>query len=362
MRPQQLFNELNNNFTGIQYSGLVIEDEIQHATLVAGLDPDDHEALIMRLYFIAMDPEKNITYFINQYGVDKYLYFIKVKEGVWLFILSNNRSFAKLHFYVKFLLSDNQLALDEPDQIEVEFKDDKLDSAKRIQDLLLPNLDQTLKHFNAFELVYLPRDVVGGDFYWTRSDKDVTWIAVGDCTGHSLEGALASVSVMSILNQIYQRDMKPHWMIKGLHQSLANMQNQALTEGYGIGCELLVIRLDHKTGELTYSGTGMPLYHLNPEGKLKVTHTKSANLDPARVVKYIRTRKLAVAKKDTLLIHSDGIKDQLSPKGKRFTNRNLIRSLFVGNELNMTGLHEALVAHQGNERQTDDIVALKLTV
>jgi hypothetical protein len=361
MRPQQLFNELNNNFTGIQFSGLVIDDEIQHATLAAGLDPDDHEALIMRLYFIAMDPEKNITYFINQYGEDKYLYFIKVKEGVWLFILSNNHSFAKLHFYIKFLLSDNQLSLDEPEE-EVEFKNDKLDSAKRIQDLLLPNLNHTLKQFAKFELIYRPRDVIGGDFYWTRADKDVTWIVVGDCTGHSLEGALASVSVMSILNQIYQRDMKPHWMIKGLHQSLANMQNQSLTEGYGIGCELLVMRFDHKASELAYSGTGMPIYHLNKEGKLKVTHTKSANLDPTRVVKYIRTRKLLMAKNDTVLVHSDGIKDQLSPKGKRFTNRNLLKALFTGNMLNLTSLDDALKIHQGNEHQTDDIVALKVSI
>mgnify|MGYP002786823200 CR=1 FL=1 len=361
MRPQQLFDDLNQNFSGILYSGLVIKDEIRHATLGSGIDPDDHEALIMRLYFIAIDPEKDITYFINQYEEGKYLYFIKVDEGVWLFILSANQSFAKLHFYVKFLLSDNSLRFDEPDETRSHTTDERLNSAKRIQDMLLPNLDAVLKGLGTYELLYQPKDVVGGDFYWAHQDKDVTWIAVGDCTGHSMEGALASVSVMSILNQLYHRDMKPHWLIKGLHKSLSDMQNQSLTDGYGIGCELLVMRIDHKQGELTYSGTGMPLYHLN-QGKLKIFHTKSANLDPARVIKYIRTRKLPLVRKDAILVHSDGIKDQLSPLGKRFSTRRLYQVLFADGTLRLDNLQQELNRHRGSEPQTDDIIALKLVI
>lgn len=361
MRPQQLFEEIYTHFPGIQYSGLVVNDEMQYANLEEGLDPDDHEALIMRLYFIANDPEKDITYFITQYSEGKYLYFVKVDEGVWLFILSTNKSFAKLHFYVKFLLSDSSLQMEE-ESPGARQSTEQANSAKRIQDLLLPNLHQTLKAFSAFDLLYRPVDIIGGDFYWAKKEKDVTWLAIGDCTGHAMEGALASVSVMSILNQLYDRDLTPHMLIKGLHQSLANMQTQKLSEGYGIGCEMMVMRFDHRSGELTYSGTGIPLYYQTRDGKLTAYRTRTSTLDTERVVKYLRSRRLQLVKGDEILTFSDGLKDQLNPQSRRLPRRAIMQALKKAGHLDLKALALMMHDHQQDEPQTDDIVAISLKV
>ncbi|MFT6866652.1 MAG: serine phosphatase RsbU (regulator of sigma subunit) [Cyclobacteriaceae bacterium] len=364
MNPTSLFKELKRNFSDISYSGLVLDDEIKFDNISSGLDPDDHEALVMRLYFLAIDPDKEIKFFINQYEENKYLYFIKIKEDQWLFVLSSDKSFAKLHFFLKFLLSETELEIggeQEPQVDESTEEQQKLLSARRIQNLLLPDINKISKLFENIDLWYQPKDVVGGDFYWARQSKNWTWIVVGDCTGHSVEGALASVSVMSILNQVYDANGAPHWLIKNLHNSLNNMQEQKLELGYGIGCEMIVIKINNLTLEVEYSATGLNLYHFSPSG-FKEFKTKKATLNPDRIIKYIRTRRLKLDKGDALFTHSDGLVDQLNENGKKLKVRNLKNVLKSKMAISKEELIQLVDAHRGEEEQTDDIVGLYLKV
>lgn len=363
MKPKTLFKNITDNFDQIQYYGLVVEDEINHSFLEKGLDSDDYEGLIMRLYFLAIDPEKNINYFINQYEEDKYLYFFKVHDNVWLFIVSQNLSFAKLHFFIQYMLSDVQLDLTESattTSIPVpEEENDKILSAKRIQQMLLPREEKLGKAFSEKYLWYQPKDIIGGDFYWAKDTREYEWIVVGDCTGHSIEGALASVSVMSILNQVFQPWMNPHHLIKELHRGLNDMQNQDLDNGYGIGCELMVLKYEKKTRKLMYSGTGMTM-NLVTNGSIKVFKTKKATFDPDTVIKYIRYRTLKLNPGDGIFTYSDGITDQLDDSGKRIKNSGLIK--YLRNEMSFddTSLKDFFRNHKKNQKQTDDLVYLFL--
>lgn len=364
MNSITLFDDLKSNFSGIVYSGLVLEDEIKFERIDQGLDPDDHEALVMRLYFLAIDPEKEIKFFINQYDENKYLYFIKIKEGQWLFILSSDKSFAKLHFFIQFLLTGTELDIDsllEPKVKEATIDEQKILSAKRIQDLLLPDLGKIDKYFNTVDLCFRPKDVVGGDFYWMRHSKNFTWIVIGDCTGHSVEGALASVSMMSILNQVYKEDGAPHWLIKDLHNSLNNMQEQNLELGYGIGCEMIALKFNNQTLELEYSATGLSLYNFNDKS-FKQYKTKTAAFDTDRIIKYIRTRNLKLSEGDGIFTHSDGLVDQLNEKSKKIKTRNLMSLLKSNRSITKEELLKFVDLHRGQEEQTDDIISLRLKI
>jgi len=361
MKPENFFQEVHNNFQDIIYSGLVVDSEIKFDQMAESIDKDDHEALIMRLYFIALDPEKDIKYFINQYDEGKYLYFLKLEEGNWLFILSENQSFAKIHFFIQFLISDSPLELEEETEQPTE-QEEKINSARRIQELLLPSIGLLNKDFKRCELIYSPQDMVGGDFYWTKSLKKATWIILGDCTGHSMEGALASVSVMSIINQIFKPDLSPHLIIKKIHQSLKDIQLQQPELGYGIGCEMMVMRIDHDKKELAYSGTGFPLYKWSKQGNLRMYRTKSASVAPEKVVKYIRTRRMKLNAGDNLFSHSDGITDQLSEKGRTLSRRGLIRALCEHGAIEEDHIKRVIKKHQGDAPQTDDMVGLILEI
>lgn len=356
MRPKQLFNDLQNNFSDIIYSGLMVNDEMKYDNFKGEYDADEYESIVSRLYFIAMDLSKNIQYFITQYREGKYLYFLKVTTNLWLFIFCESDSFAKLHFYIQFLLSDTSLELEEEHE-HSESTIDELNSAKRIQELMLPDLDQALKAFSDYHHWDKPKDTIGGDFYWTKNLRDETWIVVGDCTGHGMEGALSSVSIMSILNQVFTKQISPHMLIKSVHQGLNDIQKQKLTDGYGIGCEMMAMHFNHKTNELTYSGTGLPLYHFS-DGNVKQHRTKSAGFIPEIVIKYLRSRKLILNPGDGIFTHSDGLIDQLDTTGRRIRRKNVLKALREVGTVNDQNTKELLERHKGDEPQTDDIISL----
>lgn len=81
---------------------------------------------------------------------------------------------------------------------------DSIEYAKMIQQTILPDDDEMRKLFKDYFVIWNPRDVVGGDFYWMRKFEDGFLIVVGDCTGHGVPGALMTMAVNSILNHIVE--------------------------------------------------------------------------------------------------------------------------------------------------------------
>ena len=362
MRPGEFFNEVRENFSDILYCGLIVDDEISFVEKEDSIDQDVYESIVMRLYFLATDPQKHIDYFITQYQEGQYLYIKKIEEGLWLFMFSNNKSFAKLHFFVQFILSEDRFELDaaEHDTFTA-IVDQKLLSAKRIQDLMMPDLKKSLAPFSHYHSWYQPEDLVGGDFYWIRQTRKHTWIVIGDCTGHSVEGALASVSVMSILNQVFDPEGTPHMLIKQLHTSLDDLQEQKIAEGYGIGCEMIVMRFDLKGNELVYSGTGLPLYHFKNR-KPTFIKTRKAVLNPEHVIKYLRSRRIQFSKGDAFFTHSDGLLDQINAKGKRIQKREFKALLQSTGEVNDEVTKSLIKNHLSGYPMIDDIVSMYLKI
>lgn len=358
MRPSQFISEVSSNFSEIVASGFVINDELVVPRLNPEIDPDDLEGLIMRLYFLATDPDKEIKFFINQYEENRFLYLTKVSDSVWFFALCQDNNFAKLHFFVKYLLTDVEINL-KAEKEKNTVVSDGLSSAKRIQGLLLPDMKETLSIFKKSYFWYQPKDEIGGDFYWATRTKAYQWLVIGDCTGHAVEGALASVSVLSILQQVFKPDLEPHLFIKLIHEGLRNIQQQDLLQGYGIGCEMMVIRLDLKDQTMKYSGTGLPLCHISD--KVRIFKTKKSSLDPDRVVKYVRSRSLKLEKGEGIFTYSDGLIDQIRENGKRIKTAALLRNI-QENGINTASMEKYFTSWRGAEPQTDDVVCLYLAV
>lgn len=359
MRPKQFISQLGQNFDEIMSMGFIVDGEMKDTTNRSKLDSEDIEGLVMRLYFLGLDPEKEVKFLINQYAENRFLYLIKINEEVSLFVLCDDSNFAKLHFFIKYLLSDVRLEFDggegndTPDKLSV--NDEKLMSAKRIQDMLLPDMKKATAAFSEHHLIYESKDIVGGDFFWARTTKNHQWIVLGDCTGHSVEGALGSVSVMSILNQVFESEMDPHNLIKALHQGLNNIQTQNLVDGYGIGCEIMVMKYEPKTQTLKYSSNGLLMYHITDS--IRVYKTKKSSFDPERVLKFIRSRTLRLNTNSAIFTHSDGLPDQLNEKGKKLKRRPILQSLRDNPGAGIKALFEDW---KGNEPQTDDVVSLFL--
>ncbi len=361
MNPAKFFKNLRSNFEDLIFSGLIHEDILKFTELKNPTNIDDYESLVTRLYHMATDPEKKIELLINQYAEGIYLYLMKIENGLWLFIFSESESFAKLHFYVKYLLSTTTFdTIDDSEEAILSAKEQAShEAARRIQDLLLPDLSEALSDFSKFELFYAPRHIIGGDFYWAKKENTKTWLVVGDCTGHGAEGALSSVSMMSLLNQVYQSDISPHQLIKNLNRKLNQMQKQKLAEGYGIGCEMIAICMDKLTHEITYSGTGLNFYYWH-NGEMKIRNTRKVSFEQEEELRFLRSRHLSLTVKDRIFIFSDGLVDQLNEQGHRWKKQGLNHAIRNQPQFDLAALTDALKAHQGSETQTDDIVAISV--
>lgn len=363
MKPKQFINQLQTNFDQILDVGFIVNAEIKMYQHHSSLNQDDVEGLVMRLYFLSMDPEKRIKFFINQYGEDRFLYYIKISEEVWLFVLSDTQNFAKLHFFIQYLLSDMDVTFEEQESttmIKRNENQDKLESAKRIQNLLFPSMGKALEPFQESYFFYQPKDIIEGDFYWAKTTKEHQWIAIGDCTGHSVEGALGTVSVMSILNQVFDSNMSPHLLIKALHDGLNDIQKQDLASGYGIGCEIMVLKYHIKTRKLVYSSNGLSLFLKND--KIKRYKTKSSSLDPERVIKYIRSRTIELQENDAVFTCSDGMPDQLGSNDKKLKVSGLLAPIRKTGKINAETVEQVFQQWRGDTPQTDDVVFLYLKV
>src|SRR6056297_1124807 len=96
------------------------------------------------------------------------------------------------------------IAVNQKKDVEIQKKEitDSIQYAKHIQDALLPDMDQLKAKFNHSFCLFMPRDIVSGDFYWLSSANNKTIIATADCTGHGVPGAFMSIIGITYLNEI----------------------------------------------------------------------------------------------------------------------------------------------------------------
>ena len=247
---------------------------------------------------------------------------------------------------------------------------DSIAYAQRIQEALLPTNDALKKYFNDSFILFCPRDVVSGDFYWVYSDENYFILAVGDCTGHGVPGAFMSMLGISALNEIVGRGNTRHSeevleklriMVKSqLHQNIHSFDTPR------DGMDLALFVIDRKTDILDFSGANLPLIYIrsNEEYVLK------PNRNPIGV--YIKERpftsqKLQLQKGDKLYLSSDGYASQFGGehrmKLKLFGFRDmLLRYQHLPMAQQCDELKNAFFEWKGESIQIDDILVVGMEV
>jgi len=244
--------------------------------------------------------------------------------------------------------------------------------AKRIQQALLPPREDIEKHLDFF-LLYKPRDIVSGDFYWFEKSARGTFIVVGDCTGHGVPGALMTMLGASALQEILRLEhlSSPGLILERMHDFVYRALQQDRTENQD-GVELAICVIPHKnTTTLVYAGANLPLYYVEPSTGLgqpakfhKVQpdrkgiggHNKREE-DQSRVFK---TQILHTQPKTTFFLCSDGYQDQFGgQRGKKFMRRRLELQLYENAYLpleNQKEIHAQKIEDwMEGHKQVDDI-------
>jgi tetratricopeptide (TPR) repeat protein len=246
--------------------------------------------------------------------------------------------------------------------------------AKTIQSAMLPDMSPIAKFGNYF-ILYRPKDIVSGDFYWSsvHSDKRM-FIAIVDCTGHGVPGAFMSMIGIRMLDEIVN-EMKiesPASILETLNELLRNALKQEQTDNND-GMDLCVCRLD-KLGngkvEMTFSGAKRPAY-IGRVGKMDIEilepdRKSIGGYQPAKRLIEFSNQTVTLEKGDTIYLFSDGIVDQNDPFRKKFGRARLesiLKSIITDSiEEQKNTIETKLDEFIKDETQRDDITLTGLKI
>ncbi len=206
--------------------------------------------------------------------------------------------------------------------------EDSIDYAQKIQYSILPDLNEIKKSFPNSFLYYKPKDIIGGDFYWFYTDKDYSYIATIDCTGHSIPGALLSMTVHSLLNEIVilNQVSNPGKILSSLHKKLYETLQQEKGDGYSQdGCDLSFCRFDFINKELSYAGAQNDIYTYDGRALsvLKVSKKSIGGLSmlgASEPNREFTVKTLDISDPVFVILTSDGVVDQLNFQNQPFGN------------------------------------------
>ncbi|MDA3821281.1 MAG: YfiR/HmsC family protein [Bacteroidales bacterium] len=241
---------------------------------------------------------------------------------------------------------------------------DSIHYAQRIQRAILPSLElfsDEIEHF----VLYKPRDIVSGDFYWVDKVKNKQIIIAADCTGHGVPGAFMSMLGVSFLNEIIlnRHILEPDAILNSLRQMIIQSLSQGdLGSGVKDGMDMTVTIIDYDKDKLYYAGANNPLYHVR-NGEL--THYKADKM-PVAIYEYMEDFNmitLDLQKGDTFYTFSDGYVDQFGgPKQKKFMSKNFKATILELQDMEMIEqgkkLDEIFEAYRAEIEQVDDVVVI----
>ncbi len=198
---------------------------------------------------------------------------------------------------------------------------DSIHYAERIQRSILPPAGKIKKHITDYFVLFKPRDIVSGDFYWSTEIGPYLILAAADCTGHGVPGAFMSMLGISFLNEIVNKNqiLDTSEILNYLRNNVIDALQQKGKEGEtkdGMDISLCVI--NEETNKLQFSGANNPLYFIRNSELEYIKGDKMPVAIHLRMQPFT-AHEINLKPGDTFYIFSDGFADQFGgPKGKKF--------------------------------------------
>ncbi|MCC7301787.1 MAG: SpoIIE family protein phosphatase [Bacteroidia bacterium] len=245
---------------------------------------------------------------------------------------------------------------------------DSIHYAKRIQDAILPPNELVRQYLPQTFILFKPKDIVSGDFYWLADKKDKVLFAAVDCTGHGVPGAFMSIVGHNMLEKIVNEyDITlPNEILEALNKNVSDTLRQSNTEEHEVkdGMDASVCMFDRKTNEFHFAGAMNPLYFIRGGVLKEIKGDKMpiGNLKVGESRKYTN-HLIKLEKGDSLYIFTDGYADQFGgPSGKKFKYQQLKDTLLKIQDLSLeeqgSYLQRTIHEWMGHLDQVDDILVI----
>lgn len=248
---------------------------------------------------------------------------------------------------------------------------DSIQYAKRIQRALLASDTLLKKNLPEYFVLYKPKDIVSGDFYWANFVNGKFLIITADCTGHGVPGAFMSLLNISLLNEItLQRKItRPDEVLNHVRDQIIAILNPEGTETESKdGMDCMLCSFDIKNSQLEFAAANNPLWILK-NGKTEIDEYKPDKQPVGfhSVYKPFSLQSTALERGDTVYAFTDGFADQFGgPKGKKFKYKQLEDLILANAHLPMheqrNVLEKTFVSWQGELEQIDDVLIIGVRI
>lgn len=247
---------------------------------------------------------------------------------------------------------------------------DSMRYAGSLQRSILPNERIFQNYFNDAFVLFKPKDIVSGDFYWIYQHHDDIYFAVGDCTGHGVPGALVNIAGNTILRQIIRIEglSEPCAIMRLLDQELTALFNEHNTLGNTQdGMDIVFCKFNLKSGKGSYCGAGRPLILIRDGELVEFKKGPDAIGYSNKPQKIFETIHFDLIPNDQFYLFSDGYTDQFGGENVKKFNRNRFRSLLLsiykfGLEKQKEQLLFSYNNWKGKQEQIDDICVVGIKV
>jgi serine phosphatase RsbU (regulator of sigma subunit) len=265
---------------------------------------------------------------------------------------------------------------------------DSIEYAKRIQNAVLPKNEALSKVLNEYFILFKPKDVVSGDFYWVKEVNDFKIILVADCTGHGVPGGFMSMLGIAFLNEIIKKPevlTAAHLLNELRDYVIDALQQKGNIGDQADGMDIAVCVVNKKENKIQYSGAFNSVYIVsennieNTNNKKLIKFVPKQNLNKKRNLFECKPDKMPIAhfikmqsfksvdiklnKGDVVYLFSDGYPDQFGgEKGKKFNYKRFKTLLLEISDKPMNKqqqiLENRLNQWKGKHFQVDDITVL----
>jgi len=300
---------------------------------------------------------------VSIFGNGGFMYLTVLSVMVFIGFLSNKRYVSEARAIV---ISEYNKKIIEEKNNEIT---DSINYAYHLQMAILPSNEELQNNIKDGFVFFKPKDVVSGDFYWYIVKNEKIFIAVADCTGHGVPGAIVSVVCNNALNRSVQEHniISPNLILDKSKEIIVETFERS-GKNINDGMDISICCFSLKDNILKWAGANNPLWHI-PNGTNNIV---SIQADKFPVGKYFTEKKFTehtinINKGDIFYMFSDGFSDQFGgPNRKKFMSKRLKQLLESICHLNMSEqkeeLYNALIKWQGNNKQIDDICVIGIKI
>ncbi len=265
---------------------------------------------------------------------------------------------------------------------------DSIVYAKRIQQAILPPFDYINEFLQEYMILFMPRDIVSGDFYWMLHKNNRTYVAAADCTGHGVPGAFMSMLGVAFLNEIVGKSTEhpsSSEVLNSLRKQIIRSLHQTGKDGESKdGMDISLCVINQNTHLVNFSGANNPLYLIRNAKNNKLS--KKPILESNDLLMYeFKGDKMPIGihysiemkdfseeiipytPQDKIYLFSDGFPDQFGgEEGKKYKYGKFKKLLFKYSALSMNDQKSKLEAEFYNWKkdydQIDDILIIGIQV